>query len=185
MQFRSQPEDRVAHSREAERPMPEVSHAFRTPGVSPLKRCLGALDTVSWPWVPAWGSLEPSRRDGENAQKTGKNGEEMGEIRPKKCEPRELTKDQLEASITEEAGASPQPVHLKLTTSTLDLLRTRSASPDADTPDTPSSRGSDGSPRRRGRRSRSSPSIFCCASPRKARAPSAASAEEEPRPEVQ
>ena len=40
----------------------------------PLKRCLGALDTVSWPWIPAWGSLEPPRRDGENAQKTGKNG---------------------------------------------------------------------------------------------------------------
>eukprot|EP01045_Picozoa_sp_COSAG04_P002409 COSAG04_NODE_88_length_27314_cov_6.056476_4_plen_246_part_00 len=36
--------------------------------------CLGALATVSWPWVPARGSLEPPRRDGENAQKTGKNG---------------------------------------------------------------------------------------------------------------
>ena len=40
---------------------------------------------VSWPWVPAWGLLEPPRRDGENAQKTRKNGEEMGEIRPKTC----------------------------------------------------------------------------------------------------
>ena len=53
------------------------------------------LPAVSWPWVPACGSLEPSRQDGENAQKTGKNGGKMGEIRPKKCEGRELTKDQL------------------------------------------------------------------------------------------
>ena len=48
------------------------------------------LPAVSWPWVPAWGLLEPPRRDGENAQKTRKNGEKMGEIRPKKCEPRDL-----------------------------------------------------------------------------------------------
>ena len=47
---------------------------------------LGPLAAVSWPWVPAWRSLEPSRRGGENAQKTRKNGEEMGEIRPKTCE---------------------------------------------------------------------------------------------------
>ena len=52
----------------------------------PPKRCLGALATVSWSWVPAWDSLEPSRRGGENAQKTGKNGEKMGEIRPKTCQ---------------------------------------------------------------------------------------------------
>ena len=32
------------------------------------------LPAVSWPWVPAWGSLEPPRRDGENAQKRGKTG---------------------------------------------------------------------------------------------------------------
>ena len=32
------------------------------------------LPVVSWPWVPAWGSLEPPRRDGENAQKTEKTG---------------------------------------------------------------------------------------------------------------
>ena len=56
---------------------------------SPLKRCLGALATVSWPWVPACGSLEPPRRDGENAQKMGKNGEKMGKIQPKTCEGRE------------------------------------------------------------------------------------------------
>ena len=43
------------------------------------------LPAVSWPWVSAWGSLEPPRRDGENAQKTGKNGAKMGEIRPKTC----------------------------------------------------------------------------------------------------
>ena len=42
------------------------------------------LPAVSWPWVPACGSLEPPRRDGENAQKTTKNGEEMGEIRSKR-----------------------------------------------------------------------------------------------------
>ena len=40
----------------------------------PAKRCLGALATVSWPWAPACGSLEPSRRGGENAQKTRKTG---------------------------------------------------------------------------------------------------------------
>ena len=61
-------------------------------GSSPL---LVLLPAVSWPWVPAWGSLEPLRRAGENAQKTRKNGEEMAEIQPKKCEGRELTKDQL------------------------------------------------------------------------------------------
>ena len=36
---------------------------------------------VSWPWVPAWGSLEPPRQNGENAQKTGekrgKNGRDI------------------------------------------------------------------------------------------------------------
>ena len=66
----------------------------------PSSPLLVPLPAVSWPWVPAWGSLEPSRRGGENAQKTRKNGEEMGEIRPKKCEPRELTKDQLAARYT-------------------------------------------------------------------------------------
>jgi hypothetical protein len=64
-------------------------------GGSPL---LVPLPAVSWPWGPAWGSLEPPRRDGENAQKTGKNGGKMGEIRSKKCEGRELTKDQLAPS---------------------------------------------------------------------------------------
>ena len=39
---------------------------------SPL---LVPLPAVSWPRVPAWVSLEPSRRAGENAQKTRKNGE--------------------------------------------------------------------------------------------------------------
>ena len=54
----------------------------RTKEFSPL----GPRAAVSWPWVPAWGSLEPSRRGGENAQKTGKNGEKMGEIWSKTCE---------------------------------------------------------------------------------------------------
>ena len=52
-------------------------------GSSPL---LVPLPAVSWPWVPAWGSLEPPRRGGENAQKTGGNGGKMGEIWPKRCE---------------------------------------------------------------------------------------------------
>ena len=47
-------------------------------------RLLVLAPAVSWPRVPAWGSLEPPRRDGENAQKTGKNGEKMGEIWYKK-----------------------------------------------------------------------------------------------------
>ena len=45
------------------------------PGVSnegPRSRVLVPLPAVSWPWVPAWGSLEPPRQDGENAQKNGK-----------------------------------------------------------------------------------------------------------------
>ena len=53
----------------------------RTKEFSPL----GPRAAVSWPWVLACGSLEPSRRGGENAQKTGKNGGKMGEIRPKTC----------------------------------------------------------------------------------------------------
>ena len=52
-------------------------------GSSPL---LVPLPAVSWPWVPSWGSLEPSRQGGENTQKTGKNGGKMGEIRSKKRE---------------------------------------------------------------------------------------------------
>ena len=67
--------------------LPTASAVSNEGGSSPL---LVPLPAVSWPWVPAWGSLEPPRRDGENAQKTGKNGEKMGEIRPKECEPREL-----------------------------------------------------------------------------------------------
>ena len=51
-------------------------------GSSPL---LALAPAVSWPWVPAWGSLEPCRRGGENAQKTGENGGKMGEIWSKKC----------------------------------------------------------------------------------------------------
>ena len=54
----------------------------RTKEFSPL----GPRAAVPWPWVLAWGSLEPSRRGGENAQKTGIFGEKMGEIWPKTCE---------------------------------------------------------------------------------------------------
>ena len=55
--------------------------------------------------APAWGLLEPSRRGGENAQKTRNNGGKMGEIRPKRCEGRELTKDQLAAAGAGQARA--------------------------------------------------------------------------------
>ena len=41
-------------------------------GSSPL---LALLPAVSWPWVLAWGSLEPPRRGGENAQKRDKTEE--------------------------------------------------------------------------------------------------------------
>ena len=61
-------------------PAPGVSNEGRS---SPL---LVPLPAVSWAWVPACGSLEPSRRDGENAQKMAKNGEKMGEIWSKTCE---------------------------------------------------------------------------------------------------
>ena len=60
--------------------------------------CLGALATASWPCVPACGSLEPCRRGGENAQNTGKNGEEMGEIRPKTCPSDKLSRERGELS---------------------------------------------------------------------------------------
>ena len=42
----------------------------RTKEFSPL----GPRAAVSWPWVLAWGSLEPSRRGSQNAQKRGKTG---------------------------------------------------------------------------------------------------------------
>ena len=56
----------------------------RTKEFSPL----GPRAAVSWSWVLAWGMLEPSRRGGENAQKTEKNGGKMGEIWSKTCEHR-------------------------------------------------------------------------------------------------
>ena len=74
---------------------------------------LALLPAVSWPRVSAWGSLEPPRRDGENAQKTGENGGKMGEIRPKTCEGRELTKDQLDDTF------GRQPLRLEVLTDTI------------------------------------------------------------------
>ena len=62
-------------------------------GSSPL---LALAPAVSRPRVPAWGSLEPPRRGGENAKKTGKNGAKMGEVWPKKCEQGRDRRDQLE-----------------------------------------------------------------------------------------
>ena len=70
-------------------------------GSSPL---LVPLPAVSWPWVPAWGLLEPPRRDGENAQKMGKNGGKMGEIRPHKCAGRELTNQRSTACLGDKNG---------------------------------------------------------------------------------
>ena len=61
----------------------------------PSPPLLVLLPAVSWPSVPADGPLERPHRDGENAQNTGKSGGKMGEIQPKTCEGRELTKDQL------------------------------------------------------------------------------------------
>ena len=47
------------------------------------KRCEARGGCCCRCWVPAFGSLEPPQRDGENAQKTGENGVKMGEIRSK------------------------------------------------------------------------------------------------------
>eukprot|EP01045_Picozoa_sp_COSAG04_P015850 COSAG04_NODE_1284_length_7376_cov_4.157345_3_plen_229_part_00 len=66
-----------------------AAHRRRTASKISLR---AGLPAVSWPWVRACGSLEPSRRAGENAQKTGKNGEKMGEIRSKNCRLRALTR---------------------------------------------------------------------------------------------
>ena len=63
----------------------------RTKEFSPL----GPRAAVSWPWVLAWGSLEPARRGGENAQKTGKHREQMGEIWSKTCEQGKERRDHL------------------------------------------------------------------------------------------
>ena len=63
----------------------------RTKEFSPL----GPRAAVSWPWVLAWGSLEPSRRGGENAQNTGKDGGKMGEIWSKTCEQGKERRDHL------------------------------------------------------------------------------------------
>ena len=66
------------------------------------------VPAVSWPWVQAWGSLEPSWRGGENAQKTGKNGEKMGEIRPKKCEQGKDRTDHLASLLAPACAAGVQ-----------------------------------------------------------------------------
>ena len=74
-------DEAVAHSAQARGAADEEAPGDDHPR-SATAPCSGALATVSWPWVPVLGSLEPPRRDGENAQKTGKNGGKMGEIRP-------------------------------------------------------------------------------------------------------
>ena len=40
-------------------------------GEGPRSRVLVPLPAVSWPWDPPWGSLEPPRPGGENAQQNG------------------------------------------------------------------------------------------------------------------
>ena len=57
--------------------LPTASGVSNEGGSSEL---LALVPAVSWPRVPAWGSLEPPRPDGDNAQRTRKNGDEMGEI---------------------------------------------------------------------------------------------------------
>ena len=76
--------------------LPTASGVSNEGGRSPL---LVPLPAVSWPWVPAWGSLEPPRRDGENAQKTRNNGGKMGEIWSKTCEQGRDRKDQLGTGV--------------------------------------------------------------------------------------
>ena len=76
----------------------EVILPTAAPAVSnegPSSRVLVLVSAISWLWVLAWGSLEPPRRDGENAQNTGKNGEEMGEIWSKTCEQGKERRDHL------------------------------------------------------------------------------------------
>ena len=58
-------------------------------------RCPALASTVNLCLALGWGSLEPSRRGGENAQKAGKNGGKMGEIRSKTCEQGKDRRDQL------------------------------------------------------------------------------------------
>eukprot|EP01045_Picozoa_sp_COSAG04_P016631 COSAG04_NODE_1405_length_6901_cov_9.408262_3_plen_257_part_00 len=65
-------------------PRPRPSMRSQHPELAgPPKRCLGALATVSWPWAPAWSSLEPPRRDGGNAQKGEKTGGKWARYGPK------------------------------------------------------------------------------------------------------
>ena len=98
--------------------LPTASGVSNEGGSSPL---LVPLPAVSWPWVPAWGPLEPPRRDGENAQKTGIFGEKMGEIRPKKCEPRELTKEISTARLC--YNDRQNPVMLELWKVTIAIIK--------------------------------------------------------------
>ena len=86
-------------------PAPGVSNEGRS------SELLVLVPAVSWPWVPAWGSLEPPRPGGENAQKTRKNGGKMGEIQPKRCEGRELTKDQLAGLLARQPGRGQERHH--------------------------------------------------------------------------
>ena len=81
-------EGRVLHvlARDVERDVLRVDDSLHE--AQPVREDVVSSDpisTVSWPWVPARGSLEPSRRDGEDAQKTGKDGEKTGEIWSKEC----------------------------------------------------------------------------------------------------
>ena len=77
------------------------------------------LPDVSWAWVPAWGSLEPPRRDGGNAQRTGKTGKKWARYGPKRVN-KEGTGG-ITWGITESRSeghliAQPVSVHISLRT---------------------------------------------------------------------
>ena len=72
------------------------------------------LPAVSWPWVPAWGSLEPSRPGGENAQKTRKKGEKMGEIWPEECGQGRDRRDHLDRGELRRLGLLGAQLRLRL-----------------------------------------------------------------------
>ena len=71
--------------------LPTASGVSNEGRSSPL---LVPVPAASWPWVPACGSLEPPRRGGENAQKTGEKRARYGLRSVNK----ERTGDQLSGS---------------------------------------------------------------------------------------
>ena len=65
MQFRSQPEDRVAYSREAERPMPEVSKTPPSDSNTAENRSSSERWSAQYwrePWEPISSEVQPTQR---------------------------------------------------------------------------------------------------------------------------